>query len=77
MSSGCLVVAANEALRGVLPDELIVDPQKPESVIAGIRAALGMDEAARAKLSERSRTYIEHEHSLSLLASKLTALYKS
>jgi len=40
MSSGCIVVAANEALRGILPDQLIVDPQKLESVVAGIRAAL-------------------------------------
>ena len=77
MSSGCVVVAANEVLRGVLPDELIVDPQKPESVVARIRTALVMDEAARAKPSERSRAYIEREHSLSLLASKLAALYKS
>ena len=77
MSSGCIVVAANEALRGILPDQLIVDPQKLESVVAGIRAALAMDDTARAELRERSRAYIERDHSLSLLASKLAALYKA
>ena len=77
MFSGCVVVAANEALRGVLPDALIVDPQRQESVVAGIRAALAMDDTARTELRERSRAYIEREHSLSLLASKLAALYKA
>ncbi len=77
MASGCVVVVANEALRGVLPDTLIVDPQSPESVARGIQSALEMDNIAQENLVKRLREYVEREHSLSLLAEKLVALYKA
>src|SRR3990167_11011986 len=77
MACGCVVVAANDVLRGVLPEELLVDPESAQYVARGIEEALGMDEASREHLRARAREYVEREHSLSLLASKLAALYKS
>jgi glycosyltransferase involved in cell wall biosynthesis len=77
MSSGCVVVAGNEALRGILPDKLLVKPRSTESVARGITEALRMDEASRERLRARVREYVEREHSLSLLASRLAALYKT
>ena len=74
MSSGCIVVAGNDALRGVIPGALLVDPQSAGSVAEGIRAALAMRESEREKLRERSRAYVEREHSLSLLVEKLVGI---
>ena len=77
LASGCIVVAGNEELRNVLPDELLVEPSSVESVARGIEKALRMDEASRERLLASAREYVEREHSLSLLASKLAALYKT
>ncbi len=71
MACGCIVVAANDALRGVIPDALIVDPADRESVAAGIRAALMLTGVERLAIMQASREYIERQHSLSLLTSKL------
>jgi len=75
MASGCLVVAANDALRDVLPKELMVSPDDPQSVARAIRTALDMDDAQRDEVSKRCRAYIERQHSLHLLSSKLTVLF--
>ena len=77
MASGCIVVAANEVLRGVIPNELIVGPADAGSVARGIRAALAMDAHARADLSARSRAYVLREHSLSLLTERLMSILNS
>lgn len=74
MASGCLVVAANDALRDVLPEELIVNPDDPQSVARAIRAALDMDDARQNELARQCRAYIEREHSLSLLTLKLASI---
>ena len=76
MASGCIVVAANEVLRGILPDTLVVDPMSAESVARGILNALRMDKVSCERLRDSEREYVENEHSLSLLAEKLVALYK-
>ena len=39
-----------------------------------IRTALAMHESEREKLRERSRAYVEREHSLSLLVEKLVGI---
>ena len=77
MACGCTVVAANEVLRGVIPDRLLVGPDSPESVAAGLEAALSLDDGERGTLSTRSRDYIVREHSLSLLAQKLGAIFST
>ena len=71
MACGCIVVVANDALRGVIPDALIVDPDDKASVVAGIRAALMLTKVERLSISDTSRDYIEHQHSLKLLSQKL------
>ncbi len=76
MACGCVVVAANEVLRDVIPDELLVDSDSPESVAHGIQAALSLTEDERRALSTKSRDYIEREHSLSLLAKRLMAIVR-
>lgn len=76
MSAGCIVVAGNEALRGIVPNELFVDVNSVQSVAAGIKNALLMDAQSREALSKKLRAYAVENHSLSLLASRLLALYR-
>ena len=71
MASGCVVVCANEALRGVLPDDLIAG-----DAASGISRALAMGDGERQALSGRLRLYVEKEHSLRLLAGRLQAILK-
>jgi len=77
MASGCIVVAANDVLRDVLPKELMVDSDDSAAVARGIRAALTMGEGERVELAERSRAYVEQEHALALLAKKLLSLFET
>lgn len=74
LSCGAIVVSANEVLRGVIPDSLIVDSKSAESVAEGIRFALQMSQSERENLRKNSRIYVEREHSLSLLADKLAGI---
>ncbi len=75
MASGCIAVIANDALRGIVPDELLVDACSADSVANGIKAALAMDEGSRSALAERLRGYVLKNHSLTLLSSRLMELY--
>ncbi len=74
MASGCVVVAGNEAMRGVTPDDLIVDPLSADSVAAGIEKALAFSAEQRTAFAESLREYVVREHSLVLLTRKLTAI---
>lgn len=71
MASGCVCVVANDVLRGVIPDALLVNPDDPTGVARGIRHALGLSSEERREAQTLQRAYIEKEHSLSLLASRL------
>lgn len=71
MASGCVVVSANDAIRDVLPESLLVDSGSVESVVVGLEAALDMSDAERNSLRARLTSYVEREHSLSLLADRL------
>lgn len=75
MACGCIVVAANDVLRGVIPDELLVDADSPTSVARGIEAALVLPEERRVEIAEKSRAYILKEHSLPFLVEKLQRLF--
>jgi glycosyltransferase involved in cell wall biosynthesis len=68
----CLVVCGNDAVRAVVPSELLVDPLVPESVANGLESALALGQDARASIARRGREYVEREHSLSLLAGRLS-----
>ena len=74
MASGCIPVVANEALRGIVPDYLIVEPASIESVAAGIARALSLKDNERATLRTSARNYAVKAHSLQLLAGKLLSL---
>lgn len=71
MASGCVTVTNNEALRGVLPPELAPSEVTAETVASSLKAALVMTPEDRCPLIDRSRTWVEREHSLDLLARRL------
>lgn len=71
MACGCVVVVGNDALRGVIPDKLIVDPDDGDSIVTGMRAALSLLPGDREAVILASREYVERQHSLSLLTTKL------
>ena len=74
MASGCIPVVANEALRGIVPEYLIVEPASIESVAAGIARALSLQDNERATLRTSVRNYAVKNHSLQLLTEKLLPL---
>ncbi|MDO8561310.1 MAG: glycosyltransferase family 4 protein [bacterium] len=76
MASGCIAVVGNEAMRGVLPDEFLVDVNSAESVLEGIQSAMKMDAENRKKLTTKLRKHIVEQHSLPLLVDRLVGLYK-
>ena len=77
MASGCVVVAANEAVRDAVPDELIVSNDSTETVARSIQYALSLSAQERAGVVAKARTYIEREHSLVLLLRRLVGILTS
>jgi glycosyltransferase involved in cell wall biosynthesis len=71
IASGCIIVVANDALRGVIPDALVVSLDNQDSVTAGIHYAIAIKEQERLMVLKNSRNYIIEKHSLSLLADRL------
>ncbi len=76
MASGCIVVAANKAIRGVIPDQLLVEPDSFQDVARGIEAALMLQEDEREAVVRRSAAFIENEHSLKALIGGLVKLLR-
>ena len=70
MASGCIVVCANEALRGVVPDARIVSGTI-ESVQSGIKEALALSGKEREREHTIIREYVVREHSLEKLCTSL------
>ena len=70
MASGCIVVCANEALRGVVPDARIVS-DTIESVQSGIKGALALSEKDREREHTIMREYVVRKHSLEKLCANL------
>ena len=71
MSCGCLVVAANDAVRKVIPETCFINDSNATSVAGALEAALSLVEQERNDLAEKSREYIVHTHSLSHLIERL------
>ncbi len=76
-ASGCIIVAANEVLHGIVPDALMVDPLSAEDVARGIEAALKLASNERAALSKNLRDYVIREHSLALLVHRLMPVLRA
>jgi glycosyltransferase involved in cell wall biosynthesis len=74
MAAGCIVVAANDAVKENLPLESFVSVT-PESAATGIEAMLALPAAARERARIAARDYIIRTHSLELLADRLSSLY--
>jgi hypothetical protein len=74
MAAGALVVAPNNVLKGILPESLIPKDDSDAAAAGSIRSALSLPDAERHALTERSRAYIEREHSLSLLVERLLGI---
>lgn len=64
---GALPVIANDVLDEVIPEELRIR----ESPVGALVSALILDSATRAQLSENVRVFVEREHSLKLLVSRI------
>ena len=76
LASGCLVISANSALKGVIADALLVDADSPPSIANALKGALALSSVDRESCARRGRQYVEKEHSLSLLAAKLSRIYR-
>ena len=74
MAAGCVVVCANRAVREAIPAEHLVSSEDAESVALGIKSALALTDAERRDVVERERSYVEREHSLSLLVRRLVSI---
>jgi glycosyltransferase involved in cell wall biosynthesis len=71
MAAGAIVVVGNDAVRGIVPDDLIVAPFSVDSVVHGLSHALALSGEERRAIVEKQRTYVQREHSLSLLIERL------
>lgn len=71
MACGCIVVAANDAVREIIPGSCFVNDSGATSAVRAIEAVLSIDDQARNDLAEKSRDYIVRTHSLSLLIERL------
>ncbi|HUO50635.1 MAG TPA: GtrA family protein [Candidatus Paceibacterota bacterium] len=78
LAVGCLVVAANDAVKALLPEKLFVhDPNSIEETAHALKAAFEIGEEEQRAIASQSRAAIIRDHSLALLAEKLTALLQS
>jgi glycosyltransferase involved in cell wall biosynthesis len=76
MASGCVVVAQNNALKGILPDPLMPQDDSDKAAAQALRAALALSGEQKREIATASRTYIEREHSLNLLTERLYGVLK-
>lgn len=74
MACGCVVVAANAALKDILPGDLFVAEPSKEFGAAALSHALSLSESGRIAITQRCRTNIEREQSLVLLAERLAGI---
>lgn len=70
MASGCVVVCANEAVRGVVPAALVTTGEAAD-VARALGCALGLPTTERAALTSAQRAYVASQHGLKVLAEKL------
>lgn len=74
MASGCMVVCANEAVRGIINPALLVRDGDAADVARGIDAAFKFSAQERAIEVQKLRAYVEQGHSLNFLIEKIKVL---
>ena len=74
-ASGCVVIAANDALAGLLPEALQTDGTK-ERTTSALEAALALSEEERQRIGAQNRMYVEEIHSLPKLVGKLVGIFR-
>lgn len=77
MASGAVVVAMNDAVKDVLPGDIFVPNEEPDSAARAITAALNMSEEVRERVKTVSRRYVHEQHSIAKLVAKLMPLLRS
>jgi len=73
MACGCIVVAANEAVHATIGDDFFAGDAA--GVARALKRALELAPSAQVETGKRSRAFVEHEHSLSFLADKLSGIF--
>jgi len=73
-ASGCVVVCANSAMRDVVSPALLVRDDDAQDIARGVSAALGLLVQERAAEAKKLRSYVEQEHSLTLLMMNMRTL---
>lgn len=71
MASGCVVIAANDAVRHVLPEKCFVDVVESAHVADALGNALALSSDERQAVTQSNRAHVISEHSLILLADRL------
>ncbi len=71
MACGCIVVCVNDAVRGIVRDELMANDGDARDVARALEAALHLSATERAAEASKLRAYIEEHHSLRELAARL------
>jgi glycosyltransferase involved in cell wall biosynthesis len=74
MAAGAIVVAMNDAIRSVVPEEIFVQDESVESTTRALKAALSLSPESRARIIDVSRKYIHEQHSLARLMQTLLPL---
>jgi len=78
MAAGCTIVPSEQALRGVVHEDLFVDEAHPDALARAIEAAIKLSPDERARESAALRAYVEREHALSVIVPNiLSAIYPS
>ena len=73
-AAGCVVVCANSAMRGVVSPALLVRDDDLTDIARGISVAIGLSAQERTAEAKKLRSYVEQEHSLTLLMMKMRTL---
>ncbi|MDR3570877.1 MAG: glycosyltransferase family 4 protein [Candidatus Pacebacteria bacterium] len=73
MACGAVVVAQNEVIKTIVPNDLFVHSDSIDGVLQALRFALELGENERRELAQKERAYIASEHSLTHLVDRLQA----
>ncbi|HUO56410.1 MAG TPA: glycosyltransferase family 4 protein [Candidatus Paceibacterota bacterium] len=75
MACGCIPIVSNDALRGSIPEQLLVAP-RGQDVVSAVLHVRSFSNEEREQLRRASRDYIVLEHSLALLVQKLIPILR-
>ncbi len=75
MSCGCLVLTANEAFLGILPEELRTERDNPQILAGKIKAIINIPSEKSSKLREDLRQEVVENHNLDNLVKKIVQCF--